>query len=92
MFFNMSFCWKTVLVIHSCCSAHSSRNMRPLSLQLPTPCVPSTPFQVSAYLPTLALKSPRMKILSFPGTFRRRLCKSVQYLSFGRILELEHTQ
>ena len=78
MVFNLSFYWKTVLVIHSCCfSAHSSIIMRPLSLQLPTPCFPSTHFHISDYLPTLAMKSPRMTFLSFAGTFRRRLLKYV---------------
>ena len=75
MVFKLSFCWKTMLVIHSCCSAHSSSSMRPLSLQLLTSCFSSTPFKVSESLPTLAMKSPRMTILSFSGTFRRRLLK-----------------
>ena len=65
MVFKLSFCWKTELVLHSCCSAHSSSSMRSLSLQLPTPCFPSTLFRVSESLPTLALKSPRMTIFNF---------------------------
>ena len=55
-------CFQSVLSLEygvcdaSCCSVQNSSSKRPLSLQLPTPCLPSAPFQASESLPTLALK------------------------------------
>ena len=73
---RLSFCWKMVLMMTSCCSEQCSCSKRPLSLQLPTPCLPSTPFQESASWPTLALKSPRTITLSSSGVLWRQLWSS----------------
>ena len=51
--FRLSFCWKVVLVMASWCSAQNSSRRRPLSLQLPTPCLPRTPFQASESLSSI---------------------------------------
>ena len=58
---------KKVLVMHRLCSAYFLRSSRPLSLTLPTPCLPRTPSQLLWSFPTLALKSPRMISLSLGG-------------------------
>ena len=56
-----------VLVMHRLCCAHLLRTSGPLSLTLPTPCLPRTLSQLLWSFPTLALKSLRMISLSLGG-------------------------
>ena len=53
-----------MLVMTSCSSVQSSSSKRPLSLKLPTPCLPSTPFREFVSSSALVLKSPRIITLS----------------------------
>ena len=59
----------------SWCSEQNSRSKHSLSLQLPIPCLPMTPFHSTESCPTLALKSPKISSLSLESTCCRRLCK-----------------
>ena len=47
---------------------NNSRSKCPLSLQLPIPYLPWTPFHSSKSRPTLALKSPKIRSLSLEST------------------------
>ena len=73
----------------SCCSVQSSSSKRLLLLLLPTPCLPSTPFQESASWPTLALSSAELWIeLVFFCRFSSKNCsihtENVAYCLFFR--------
>ena len=56
-----------VLEMQRLCFAHLLRRSWPLSLTLPTPCLPRTPSQLLCSFPTLALKSPSTTSLSLSG-------------------------
>ncbi|VDM06296.1 unnamed protein product [Schistocephalus solidus] len=64
------------MVCRRACSANERRRRRPLSLQLPRPWGPSTPYQAAWSVPTRALKSPRTINLSTFDTVTSRACRS----------------
>ena len=56
-----------VLVMQRLCFSHLLRRSKPLSLTLPTPCLPRTPSQLLCSFSTLSLKSQSTTSLSLCG-------------------------
>jgi len=65
-------CWNSILVMTSPNSEHKFRRRIPLLLAFPRPCLLTTPAQTLWFVPTLALKSPRITNLSLGGRVARR--------------------
>ena len=74
--FQTIFLLEIVLLIGSWYSLQNSSRRRQLQLLLPMLGLPWTPFQATESLPTLALKSPRIRTLSFAGVLLKCLCIS----------------